>query len=86
MSTPELRTEFHKLIDRIEDEDQLRTFFELLSAQVEPRDGQPSLELESRLEAAMHSFQAGNFITHEEMKRKSLIAFHSKRPQFFLKK
>jgi hypothetical protein len=71
MSTLELRDEFHKLIDRIDDEDQLRTFFELLSTQVEPRDERPSPELEARLEEALHSFESGDYITHEEMKRRA---------------
>ena len=69
MSTLELKSEFHKLIDRMDDEEQLRAFYELMSAQVDSEPTELTEEEIRRYEKTIADFKAGKgvYFTTEQV-------------------
>jgi len=79
MSTAELRTHFHQLIDRINNDAVLNAFYKLMSKFQDSKDGRlwsrlSKDEQEELMVAEMESHDTGNLLSEEAMKKK-----HSKR-------
>jgi hypothetical protein len=75
MSTPELKKHFHQLIDKIDNEDLLIKFYDLMKRSSSSREGQlwnrlTKEEQEELLRSVEESENSENLISHEEMKRK----------------
>ncbi len=75
MNTLELKKDFHNLIDSIENENLLSTFYDLLKKRISGREGQlwKSLTREEQEELNMafeESENSENLINHAEMKKK----------------
>jgi len=74
MTTIELKTNFHQLIDSIEDKNLLQQFFELMSRKRKLKDGelwkkQSQEEIEELLMANEDGENPDNLISHEEVKK-----------------
>jgi hypothetical protein len=74
MTTIELKTNFHQLIDSIEDKNLLQQFFELMSRKRKLKDGelwkkQSQEEIEELLMANEECENPDNLISHEEVKK-----------------
>jgi hypothetical protein len=75
MNTPELKKNFHNLIDHIDNESILISFYELMKKRATSEDGKLWSRLtkedqESLLLTLEESEQSYNLIDHEEMKKK----------------
>jgi hypothetical protein len=75
MGTPELKKHFHELIDKIDNEDLLFKFYDLMKRSSSSREGQlwnrlTKEEQEELLRSVEESENSENLISHEEMKRK----------------
>jgi hypothetical protein len=75
MTTLELKNNFHHLIDSIENENLLKTFYELMLRKRASKDGRlwsmlSTDEIEELLTANEESENPDNLIPHEEMKKK----------------
>lgn len=70
MSTTELKTTLHQLIDEADDEAQLQAVLELLSGQPADDEVEMTPEWEARIEKSIQSVREGRYITHEEMKKR----------------
>ncbi len=69
MSTTELKKEFHDLIDRIDDEEQLRSFFELFYNQVQVFPEPLPPEVVERYERVLNDIRNGTgvFYSNEQI-------------------
>ena len=75
MGTPELKKHFHQLIDKIDNEDLLFKFYDLMKRSSSSREGQlwnrlTKEEQEELLRSVEESENSENLISHEEMKSK----------------
>jgi hypothetical protein len=75
MNTPELKKNFHNLIDHIDNESILISFYELMKKKATSADGKlwgrlTREDQESLLLTLEESEQSYNVIDHEEMKKK----------------
>ncbi|NOU47605.1 MAG: hypothetical protein HOO86_11170 [Bacteroidales bacterium] len=75
MNTPELKKNFHNLIDHIDNESILMCFYDLMKKRATSEDGKLWSRLtkedqESLLLTLEESEQSYNVIDHEEMKKK----------------
>ena len=75
MGTPELKKHFHQLIDKIDNEELLFKFYDLMKRSSSSREGQlwnrlTKEEQEELIRSAEESEQSENLISHEKMKQK----------------
>lgn len=72
MSTIEIKTAFHKLIDNIQDEESLQDLFDsakiFLENRFQPLLDDSSPELLAKLSKSLQSSQTDNFLTTEQLK------------------
>gem|GEM_PF-3421477 len=69
MFTADLKKEFVDLIDRIDDEEQLRSFFDLISNQVQVLSESPPPEAVERYERVLNEIRTGTrvFYSNEQV-------------------
>ncbi len=75
MNTLELKKNFHKLIDSIDNKDLLLNFYELITKRISDKDGKlwnnlTKKDKEELLLAFEESNNPDNLISHDEMKKK----------------
>lgn len=70
MSTIELKTALHRLVDEVDDDVQLQAFLEILSGQSGDEEVEMTPAWEARIEKSIESVREGRYLTHEEMKKR----------------